>query len=168
MGNDIGGTRRGGSGPFLLPPALTLIFLFSGPAYEYDGQSNAAILNALFGCPGFECIQQASHTDVNSKVKKTSHRIIFDFPHLEWLSDPPVQKGIKAPGQTEKDTFGLWPSDTVKPTAERNINPKIKASRAGYDDPKGRPKLTCPPSECSSPKFRDLLESPPLVKNEVD
>ena len=100
-------------------------------------------------------------------MKKTSHKIIFDVPYLEWLCDPPVQKVPKAPGQTEQDTFGLWPSDTPRPTADRHFNPRLTASRPGYEAQKGRPKLTCPPSECSVPRFRDLLESPPLVKNEV-
>ena len=122
--------KGGGGWPFLIPFALTLLS-FSDSSYEYDGSSNSTLLKALFGSPGFECIQQSSQTDVNSKMKKTSHKIIFDFPYLEWLYDPPVQKGPKVPGQTEQDTFGLWPSDTLKPTADRNFNPRLKTFSGG-------------------------------------
>ena len=74
---------------------------------------------------------------------------------------------MRAPTQTEKDTFGLWHPSTKRPSTDRNFNPKDKANRSGHEEAKGRPKLTCPPSECSSSKYRELLESEPLVKSEV-
>ena len=112
-------------------------------------------------------MQSTSHTDVNTKSKKSSCKIIYDFPDLPWLSDPPVTKGLKAPTQQGEDTFGLWHSSTKRPATDRNFNPKDKSSRSVYEDSKGRPKLTCPPSECASDKFRELLESDPLVRSET-
>ena len=93
---------------------------------------------------------------MNTKLKKNSCKIVYDFPDLQWLSDPPVTKGLRAPTQMEDDTFGLWNPDIKRPSSDRNFNPMIKANRSAYEEARGRPKLTCPPSECASSKYREL------------
>ena len=91
------------------------------------------------------------------------------MPVLEWLVDPPILKGLRAPGQSQsdKDTFGLWHTSVKRPSTDRNFNPKEKSNRFGFEEARGRPKLTCPPSVCSSSKYRDFLESEPLVKSDA-
>ena len=151
----------------LFIPSCVNVFSVLGTSFEFVGHSNAAILSSLNGNPGYECVQSTSHTDVNTKMKRNSCKIIYDFPDLPWLSDPPVTKGLRAPTQQGDDTFGLWHSTTKRPATDRNFNPKDKSSCLVYEDSKGRPKLTCPPSECASDKFRELLESDPLVRSET-
>ena len=139
----------------------------SGSSIEYVGQSNAAVLLSLQGFPGYECVQSTSHTDVNSKMKRSSCKIVYDLPELPWLSDPPITKGVRAPTQVGEDSFGLWDSSTKKPSSDRHFIPKDKNNRSAYEESKGRAKLTCPQSECASLKYRELLESDPLVRSET-
>ena len=123
-----------------------MVFSVSGFSFEYVGHSNAAILSSLKGFPGYECVQPTSHTDVNTKMKRSSCKIVYDLPDLPWLSDPPVTKGLRAPTQQGKDSFGLWHSSTKRPASDRNFNSKDKSNRSGYEKSKGRPKFTCPQS----------------------
>ena len=44
--------------------------------------------------------------------------------------------------------------------------PRKKNSRSAHEETRGRPKLTCPPSLCANEKYKDLLESDPLVKSD--
>ena len=139
----------------------------SGSPVEFVGQSNAALLSSLHSYPGFECVQSASHTDINTKIRKTSCKIVYDMPELPWLSDPPVTKGLRAPSQVAEDTFGLWHVSTKRPTTDRHFSPNDKSNRSSYEELKGRAKLTCPHSECADSKFRSLLESDPLIRSET-
>ena len=82
-------------------------------------------------------------------MKKSSYKIVYDLPDLPWLSDPPVNKGLRAPTQQGEDSFGLWHSSTKRPASDRIFNPKDKTNPSVYEAPKGRPKLTCPQSECA-------------------
>ena len=52
----------------------------SSSSIEYVGYSNAAMLSSLKGLPGYECVQPTSHTDVNSNMKKSSCKIVYDLP----------------------------------------------------------------------------------------
>ena len=81
-------------------------------SFEYVGHSNAAILSSLKGSPGYEWVQPTSHTEVNTKIKRSSCKIVYDLPDLPWLSDPPVTKGLRAPTQQGEDSFGHWHSST--------------------------------------------------------
>ena len=100
-------------------------------------------------------------------MKKSSCKIVYDLPDLPWLSDSPVTKGRRAPTQQGEDSFGLWHSSTKRPASDRIFNPKDKTNRSAYEASKGRPKLTCPQSECASSKNKEFLESDPLVRSET-
>ena len=123
-----------------------MVYSISDSSIEYVGHSNAAILSSLKGFPGYECVQPTSHTDVNTKMKRSSCKIVYDLPDLPWLSDPQVTKGLRAPTQQGEDSFGLWHSSTKRPASDRNFNSKDKSNRSGYEKSKGRPKFTCPQS----------------------
>ena len=95
-------------------------FPFSEIDDFHVGHSNAVILSSVQGSPGFECVQPASHTDVNTKMKKSSCRIVYDFPSIPWLDDPPVTKERIAPNQQD-DSFGVWQSSTRRSATDRYV-----------------------------------------------
>ena len=138
------GPQKGGVWPLFIPSHVNG---FSGSSFEYVGHSIAAILSSLKGFPGYECVQQPPTRE------RSSCKIVYDLLDLPWLSDPPVTKGLRAPTQQGEDSFGLWHSSTKRPASDRNFNPKDKSSRSGYENSKGRPMLTCPPSGCASTRY---------------
>ena len=86
------------------------------------------------------------------------------FPGFKILLPPRVLKPLHSRRMTLSVSGMLLPRDL---SSDRNFNPKDKASRSAFEESKGRPKLTCPPSQCASEKYRDLLELDPLVKSEA-
>ena len=116
----IGPRRRGGGGGFLAPFTLPALIFCIRYIVRVGWNLNAALLSSLQGSPGFECVQPTSHTDVNTKMKKSSCRIVYDFPSIPWLDDPPVTKERIAPNQQD-DSFGVWQSSTRRSATDRYV-----------------------------------------------
>ena len=109
---------------------------------------------------GFECIKSSSSFNPNTGVTKHSNKILYDFPEFSWLKDPKADLAGKHPFQTTPDSFGLWPKDLKRPSADRYLLPN-----KGSSEEEKEYFLSCPPASCADLTAKEFLESKPLVKS---
>ena len=88
------------------------------------------------------------------------YKIHFVPPALAWFKHPKPDPRFYHPSQQTPDLIGLWDPAIKRPTTDRHFTPSTPSS----EDIRER-FLTCPPSVCSDPALKALLESKPLTRS---
>ena len=135
-----------------------IISFLSGASLDNSNQKNHNLLLGLYGQQGFGCVQASDILD--HKVIKKMYKIHFVPPALAWFKNPKPDPRFHHPSQQTPDLIGLWDPAIKRPTTDRHFTPSTPSS----EDIRER-FLTCPPSVCSDPALKALLESKPLTRS---